>query len=109
MLRMLAMHLFHIEPRIFQGPAQKSQPSIKAVRAGDKAAPRAAPALNVLGMCSALNHPPGAAGDEAEPQKKLQGEEEQEIIMLSSTRRRSHARRKKALARAQVREGGLDP
>ena len=50
------------------------------------------------------------AGDEAEPPKKLQGEEEeQQIIMLPSTRRRSHARRKKALARAQVREWRTDP
>ena len=50
------------------------------------------------------------AGDEAEPLKKPQGEEEeQQIIMLPSTRRRSHARRKKALARAQVRECRAGP
>ena len=51
------------------------------------------------------------ADDEAEPPQKLQGDEEDEqhIIMLPSTRRRSHARRKKALARAQVREWRAGP
>ena len=60
-LRMLATSLFHGKPGMFPGPAQKSQPSIKPVRAGDEAEPQEPHwHWNVLGMYSAHHHRPCA-------------------------------------------------